>query len=89
MADSQELEPSTSTGNPSNADRQNKPADRKAYFEKINASKVCLNTSIERWKRLKEENEITIHEGSGVCGYSAELVRSIRTSFIDSNAVSM
>jgi hypothetical protein len=59
MADSQELEPSTSTGNPSNADRQNKPADRKAYFAKRNASKVCLNTSFERWKRLKEENEIT------------------------------
>ncbi|CAB4006537.1 Hypothetical predicted protein [Paramuricea clavata] len=58
MADSQELEPSTSTENPSNADRQNKPADRKAYFAKRNASKVCLNTSIERWKRLKEENDI-------------------------------
>ncbi|CAB3979848.1 Hypothetical predicted protein [Paramuricea clavata] len=37
-----------------------KEADRKAYFTKRNVSKVCLNTSIiERWKRLKEENEIT------------------------------
>jgi hypothetical protein len=54
MVDSQELEPSTS-----NTGRQNKQADRKAYFAKRHAYKVCLNTSIERWKRLKEENEIT------------------------------
>ena len=65
MADrsrSQDLEPSTSTANPSNTGHQNQPASRKEYFAKRYVSRVFLNDAIERWKHLKTQNGVKSEE---------------------------
>ena len=63
MSDLQELEPSTSNANPSNAGRQSQPGNRKEYFAKRCASKVFLNDAISPWNHSKAEAGIKIEEG--------------------------
>lgn len=53
MADSHELEPSTSAANRLNTRGQNRQADRKQYFVKKDTTKVNLLDAFVRWKRLK------------------------------------
>jgi hypothetical protein len=66
MADSQELEPSTSKANPSNAGRQNQPGNRKEHFAKRYATKMFLNDAIGQWNHFKTEAGIKSDEDSGI-----------------------
>ena len=58
MADPEESQSSSSSLNPVTTSKRTAGLKRKGYFAKRDATKVCLLEAFDRWKVVKEENDL-------------------------------